>query len=73
MNLDAYDREESRDEAQHLAGLTPKERKEFTRALYCGHAALHATWRQVNPGPDGRLHACCPECHTSVSRSAFTK
>ena len=70
-DLDAYEAEERRDDAQHLAGLTPTERREFCRALYCGHFALFAAWPTLAPRRDGRLHATCPDCGTHVSRAQF--
>lgn len=64
-------RDERAADARDLAGLTPKERREFCHALYCGHFALFAVWPSLAPEADGRLHAHCPDCGTHVSRSQF--
>jgi len=74
LNLDAYDAEESREDAQHLSGLTAAEKREIKRALDCGssgHPSLAGTWRTLTPSTDGRLHATCSVCKSHVSRSAF--
>jgi hypothetical protein len=74
INLDRYEAEESREDSQHLSGLTPAEKRDLKRALDCGssgHAPLANTWRTLTPSSDGRLHATCPMCKSHVSRSAF--
>jgi hypothetical protein len=74
IDLDRYDAEETRDDAQHLAGLSAAEKREIKRALDCGssgHPSLAAMWRSLTPSTDGRLHATCPICKSHVSRAAF--
>lgn len=73
MTLSELRREEADERAQDRAdfeSLTPAERRAFRKALSCLHA--HVAWRSLTPAADGRLHAICPECHSEVSRSAFT-
>jgi hypothetical protein len=74
LNLDRYDAEESREESQHLVGLSSTEKRALKARLECnssGHSALAGIWRTLTPGTDGRLHANCPNCKARVSRSAF--
>lgn len=74
INLDRYESEESREDAQHLSGLTAAEKRELKRALDCGssgHPVLANVWRTLTPSTDGRLHTTCPTCAARVSRSAF--
>lgn len=74
IDLDRYESEESRDDAQHLSGLSAAEKRDLKRTLDCGssgHPSLAATWRTLTPSTDGRLHASCPNCKAKVSRSAF--
>lgn len=74
IDLDAYGAEESREEARHFAGLNASERAELRQVLDCGssgHLPLARVWRTLTPESDGRLHATCPVCRASVSRSAF--